>query len=85
MAFWRTNRDKDAEYCRNTIDKPPPANPDVVRASIMELRRVYKDRYKTDAEFAQWYAVRYGLRPEAVAAVLRGGNGNAHKKQAGPG
>lgn len=62
------SRHKDWEYRKNKNDAPPVVD---VRESIMEVRRIYKEY--TDREFAEWYAVRYGLRAAAVIAVLRGG------------
>lgn len=51
---------------RRPVDVPPVVN---LADSIREVRRIYKDY--SDVQFARWYGTRYGVRPEAVLAVIR--------------
>lgn len=53
-------------------DRPPIVD---VGDSIREMRRIYKNY--SNAEFAAWYSARYGVRMEAVLAVIQGGGSNA--------
>lgn len=65
------------EYVRKQIqiDRPPVTD---VADSIREMRRVYKDYNDTD--FAAWYSVRYGVRMEAVLAIVKGGKTNVKRR-----
>jgi hypothetical protein len=68
MAEYRgKSRQSDHIYQKNKIDNPPMEVD--VRKSILELRRIYKE--KTNEEFARWYWRKYKIPRDTVLRVIK--------------
>lgn len=70
MREYKRSRNTDVRYRQKQFNDAP-TNVDIGQ-SIRETRSIYKE--KDDETFIRWYSVRYGVRPEAVRAVLNSTN-----------